>query len=76
MVPWWFVTPCRQEMRGVFVIFLLTAVKNIAEKKGGRGTAGLQKRLKKSHKRQTCNFFSLFFFFSLFQQKIKNKKHP
>jgi len=48
-------------MRGVFVIFLLTAVKNIPEKKGGRGTAGLQKRLKKSHKRQSSNFFSHFF---------------
>jgi len=75
MVPCWFVTPCRQEMRGTFVIFLLTAVKNIPKKKGGRGTAGLQKRLKKSHKRQTCNFFSHFFFHFNKQEKKKTHTH-
>lgn len=53
-------------MRHMFVIFLLPAVKNVGKKKRWSGTAGVQKRLRKSQKRQGAMqfVFCLFFYFN------------
>lgn len=64
MVPCWFVTPCRQEMRGTFVIFLLTAVKNIRKKKRWSGNSWTSKTAQKISQKANLQFlFSIFFSF-------------
>lgn len=72
MVPCWFVTPCRQEMRGTFVIFLLTAVKNIRKKKRWSGNSWTSKTAQKISQKANLQFlFSIFFSF----QPNRKKKH-